>query len=301
MTIATWKAEFYARPASDFSRENETVSDYEALLHSQRKWEGLREENLAKHDLERRGRKLVPKGFTGNIFGLHRADVFDVDDTSCSLCVRFMYAASRRCRSCPLVAANGGISCDRVRYPDGTIGLADSAYSAFVENGDPLPMISLIAKAIEAAGEPRAEAERLEKQEAFEKDVAANIRNYGYYQVTLNGGRRSWTKVDLGILADLLPHGSGLNDSWYVTVAKNGKVTCRSTFSPMNEHGYYLADVEVGAEFTMGAELVLGRVWARRDETLRDYMFQLMDEAREKYNTAAKADETKVPVGWDKV
>lgn len=140
-----------------------------------------------------------------------------------------------------------------------------------------------------------------EAQEAFEKDVAANIANYGHYQVVLNGGRRSWTKVDLALLAEHLPHGSGLNGSWYITVAKNGKVTCRSTFSPMSCQGYYLADVEVGAEFFMHSDkLALGRVWARRDSSLRDYLYDLMSEVREKYNTATKA-EAKVPTGWDKV
>lgn len=127
------------------------------------------------------------------------------------------------------------------------------------------------------------------KDKESQEDMDPSIANYGHYRVTLNGGRRSWTKVDLALLAEYLPHGSGLNASWYVTVAKNGKVTCRSTFSPMNERGDYLTDVEVGAEFTMGAELVLGRVWARRDETLRDYMFELMDETRDKYNEGGGA------------
>ena len=144
-------------------------------------------------------------------------------------------------------------------------------------------------------------AEEREAQEAFEKDVAPNVRNYGHYRVTLNGGRRSWTKVDLALLAEYLPHGSGLNASWYVTVAKNGKVTCRSTFSPMS-NGRYLTDVEVGAEFFMGRhphsdKLAMGRVWARRNETLRDYLYDLMLEVKDKYNTATLP----APRGWDKV
>lgn len=283
MTIATWKAEFYPIEAEKTERED-------ALPHSIRKWEGLRPENLAKHGL-----RIVPSQYGAlaeegyddekSIYsGDNPSHSFRMHSGNCSLCHHYMYpypdSTLGKCKPCPLYQARRGQPCDYAR-PDE----ANSPWHAFSFKSDPLPMISW-----------------LEKSKAFDPgDVLPNIANYGHYRVTLNDGRRSWTKVDLGILADLLPHGSGLNGSWYVTVAKNGKVTCRSTFSPMNERGDYLTDVEVGAEFTMGAELVLGRVWARRDETLRDYMFELMDEAREKYNTATKADETKVPVGWDKV
>ena len=44
MSIESWKAEFYPTPADEASKD-------QAIAHSLRKWEGLRKENLDRHEL----------------------------------------------------------------------------------------------------------------------------------------------------------------------------------------------------------------------------------------------------------
>lgn len=301
MTIATWKEEFYPVEADRTLRKD-------ALPHSIRKWEGLRPENLAKHNL------FIPKaGKTGCIAeegyddtkspytGDNPKHSLRMHSGNCALCHHYEYLSPYhstldKCHNCPLYKARGSRRCDSARSDE-----RDSPWHSFSDHGDPLPMISWLEKSKKFDPSEK-ELQEKEAQEAFERDVESNIANYGHYQVMLNGGRRSWTKVDLALLADLLPHGSGLNGNWNITVAKNGKVTCRTNYSPMNGQGYYLSDVEVGAEFFMGRHphsdsLALGRVWARRDSTLRDCLYDLMLDAREKYNEK----KAPAPQGWDKV
>jgi len=45
--------------------------------------------------------------------------------------------------------------------------------------------------------------------------------------------------VDLEKLADALPHGSGFNGNWNITIRKNGDIHCSSVYQTMNEYGYY--------------------------------------------------------------
>lgn len=40
-------------------------------------------------------------------------------------------------------------------------------------------------------------------------------------------------------LLSLLPHGSGIDYDWRISIAKNGNIQCRNAFHAMNEHGYY--------------------------------------------------------------
>lgn len=301
MSIATWEAEFYPTEAEKTRRED-------ALTHSLRKWEGLKKENLDKHGLSIVHGAIAEEGYdkTKSPFtGDNPEHSLRMHSGNCALCHHYEYpgwdySTVSKCKPCPLYQARGGRRCDVPRSDE-----SESSWHHLTRFNDPMPMIAWLEKS-KAFDPGEKERKEREAQEALERDVLPNIANYGHYQVTLNGGRRSWTKVDLALLAEYLPHGSGLNVSWHVTVAKNGKVTCRSTFSPMNSQGYYLADIEVGAEFVMGQhphsdKLALGRVWARRDSSLRDYLYDLMSEARDRYNAAAKVEETKVPVGWDKV
>lgn len=45
--------------------------------------------------------------------------------------------------------------------------------------------------------------------------------------------------VDLAELANILPHGSGIDGDWYISVQRNGDLTVTGEYHAMNEHGYY--------------------------------------------------------------
>lgn len=40
-------------------------------------------------------------------------------------------------------------------------------------------------------------------------------------------------------LLEILPHGSGIDCEWQITVHKNGNITCRNQWHYMNDGGYY--------------------------------------------------------------
>lgn len=47
------------------------------------------------------------------------------------------------------------------------------------------------------------------------------------------------TEQELEIIENLLPHGSGINGTWQLTLLKNGKVLASNCFDAMNEVGMY--------------------------------------------------------------
>jgi hypothetical protein len=61
--------------------------------------------------------------------------------------------------------------------------------------------------------------------------------NCGWYTVRIDGDGEPC--VDLQELADKLPHGSGIDDDWYVTICKNGNLLVSSSFHEMDEWGGY--------------------------------------------------------------
>jgi len=89
MGIATWKKEFYP-PISKVTRAN-------AIDHSLKKWIGLREENLKRHDL-----KL--SNFT--VYGTN-GNSFCIDETTCSLC----RINDSDCYKCEFVTLDGPGTC----------------------------------------------------------------------------------------------------------------------------------------------------------------------------------------------
>ena len=126
-----WCEEFYPVEA-----QAATESDSEALRHSLLKWQGLRPENLAKHDLM--------AGHFGAIQDLTSFDppLLYVDGSSCALCQRY----PRDCSRCPLTKANDGTPCT------GSKGLLQlSPWRHFLLHKDPEPMIALIERAIAQA------------------------------------------------------------------------------------------------------------------------------------------------------
>jgi hypothetical protein len=93
MSKETWLAEFYPVPVSS---EMQGWSRVELLKHSIQKWEGLSQENLAKH-------------------GLTKPPI-DIDASTCALCKAFHNAdtdsESSECAMCPLYQVRDGHRCD---------------------------------------------------------------------------------------------------------------------------------------------------------------------------------------------
>lgn len=139
MTLLTWKAEFYSTLARDCSAED-------AIKHSLRKWEGMRETNLNKHGIE-------TSAVTSHLYEIGKPCstdfVFRVDDSSCALCHHFS-PNDMICRDCPLQTVRGA-ACDRPRSDE-----THSPWSAWQDDGgdrDPEPMIFWLTKALEAQTE----------------------------------------------------------------------------------------------------------------------------------------------------
>jgi len=135
MSFQSWCEEFYPVPADKVSESN-------ALVHSLRKWIGLRNENLSRHDLRLGSRYLYDASSTDASF--HNS-LFLVADDSCALCVhharRHWSCAQRRCScsACPLYKVLGNKACDS----------SDGPYSLdFVGNSDVEPMIEALEAAL---------------------------------------------------------------------------------------------------------------------------------------------------------
>ena len=60
-----------------------------------------------------------------------------------------------------------------------------------------------------------------------------------FYAIWCENASGATPCVDLARLADLLPHGSGIDGDHYIRVRKNGNVEIRSEFHGMDEWGSY--------------------------------------------------------------
>lgn len=111
MSLKTWKEEFYTLPACN-------VPEDKAIAYSLKKWIGLRQENLAKHEIYFDGHRLKEANAWFNF------TPFYIDGDSCALCEHYydsysdIYDADDEqvnCHSCPLYLARGGVPCDSER------------------------------------------------------------------------------------------------------------------------------------------------------------------------------------------
>lgn len=131
MTLKTWMEEFYQVGACTADKEY-------AIEHSLRKWEGLRPENLAKHDC-----RVIS-------FVVHdQADSrFNIASDSCALCVHYCLETDEGtdCESCPLSIARGGHACDVAREDEEC-----SPWSAMIQGQYPEPMIVWLQKTKDAS------------------------------------------------------------------------------------------------------------------------------------------------------
>lgn len=125
MSLATWLDEFYLDPADEAAEGGEG----EALLHSYKKWTGLRKENLKKHGVRKEN------GFILDSEGSE----YCIGSFNCALCV----LTQDRCNICPLTRYRNGYSCSSCT-PDELSGVVNSPWPAWRLGGDPRPMLSLI-------------------------------------------------------------------------------------------------------------------------------------------------------------
>ena len=141
MTLASWTAEFYPTPASDFL-DNEDASWADAARHSLIKWRGALPENVAKHGL------TMGLGFISDA-RLPTPEVFIFGEDECSLCAKSTDTKfnDRDCKPCPLYKVRGAV-CTESRDVDGELELApyDSAF-----RGKPAALIRHLEEALALA------------------------------------------------------------------------------------------------------------------------------------------------------
>ena len=134
MSVESWAVEFYPVPASE-AAEN----DKEALNHSERKWIGLRKENLKKH-------KVIVHSWQRTVVDESPIPIkktMSLTSASCALCIRH---DRNDCVSCPLYEVRG-VACDSSASADNQ-DIADVIpYFAMMDDNDPEPMINLIQEA----------------------------------------------------------------------------------------------------------------------------------------------------------
>ncbi len=127
MSLATWKAEFYPIPA-------DAVPKDQAIAHSLQKWQGMTAANLAIH-----GVSVTDSG------DLEDDDQFlEISTRTCALCEHY-YVYD--CHECPLTAVRGEPCHSGDHAP----------FDAWMDGGDPLPMIALIESAAKREERQRTE------------------------------------------------------------------------------------------------------------------------------------------------
>lgn len=131
MSLDSWKEEFYRTPAVVASQGTWK----ECLEHSLTKWEGLREENKAKHDVE--GTREIYETTLEPYY-------LSIDSHSCALCqkaVRLEYdndSEDEYCVNCPLYK-HLGYRCDA----------PDAPFARYVMEDNPKPMVKALKAALE--------------------------------------------------------------------------------------------------------------------------------------------------------
>lgn len=119
MSLKSWKDEYYPVPASEAE---------DPLEHSILKWTGLLKKNIKKHELtqSRNGGCLYE-----DITELYEkySNCFNIDASTCALCVRYLPDDLHSCPKCPLNKYLGG-RCDM-----------DGPYIDFIYRHDARPML----------------------------------------------------------------------------------------------------------------------------------------------------------------
>lgn len=146
MSLDTWKQAFYPVPADESDKSD-------AIQHSLTKWEGLRPDALAEHELEffgggirdGLGNYLSVSASTCALCECHFDDIKCKDDPD-------IEPEDHTCGTCPLYLARGNVACDESRT-DETI----SPFYYWTHTTNPEPMIGWLkkAQAWEDANDPK--------------------------------------------------------------------------------------------------------------------------------------------------
>lgn len=127
LTPRDWFKEYYPIPAHQAAAQGEEA----ALLHSQRKWQGLDRETLENYGMRVQDKRhLAEPGFG--------VPLLAIDASTCALCSLYL---SKDCAGCPLLKLRG-VPCDK------PAGGTPGPYSRFTLGGDPKPMQRLLAQAV---------------------------------------------------------------------------------------------------------------------------------------------------------
>ena len=111
------------------------------LRHSIKKWEGLRPENLERHEM-----RADHEYFRTRIQGVKGAN-FYVESASCSLCSKYLFSGrDDGCESCPLSKVRGDVACDEDIDGDDI-----SPFEAWRKEADPEPMLHWLGEALKVA------------------------------------------------------------------------------------------------------------------------------------------------------
>jgi len=140
MSLESWKNIYYPTSADT------VTTQAEAIAHSLLKWSGLKPEVLTEHGVERCLDSLRVITEDENTFRAAAGD-------TCALCwIDLEATATDKCHSCSLFESRGNVSC-LSKTPSETT----PPYLAYIEGGDPEPMLIELRKAqawVEARDKP---------------------------------------------------------------------------------------------------------------------------------------------------
>ena len=132
MSMRGWLKEFYPTPASK-------VREEDALDYTIRKWTGLLEENLHRHDMVVDGVTLTDKQ-TG-------APILSVCTSSCALCEFYYDEEEEGCLRCPDEEEEEGCPrCPLVRYGETCCNDNGSGYLKWLGTKDARPMLAALRR-----------------------------------------------------------------------------------------------------------------------------------------------------------
>lgn len=122
-SVSKWMNEFYPVEAKVIAATGDVLAMVE---HAIKKWDGLRDENLKKYDIE-----------IDDIGGMKYVGDLQIGSRTCSLCVNFIGESYDACEQCPLFQSLGH-RCDN-RGPWDTAG-----WGSRLEHPNPKPMIAAL-------------------------------------------------------------------------------------------------------------------------------------------------------------
>jgi hypothetical protein len=163
MSLQTWKDEFYPVRAKDCPIED-------AIDHSIRKWEGMRQENIDKH-----GIKLVSGVLESVPFDMK--EVLYINASTCALCHYYAKEGPYGCAACPITAYKKSRDESVTGDPCGNAYMWGIGRRLLVPHRDPTVMIELLKNTKEHMESTAEEVDHLLEilhRSEEEQDIAAD-------------------------------------------------------------------------------------------------------------------------------